>query len=284
MKKLSIAALGVFASLTLAVTGAQATTYTTDPFNGLQPGGSQDNPSNVSAFGQYFASANGGVLSALSFLDSDSTTTGTRLIVRTFDTATMAAGTVDLFNGSGTISGFGDQSFADGNGGYVDFFYRHSFTFPSSGSKQVVLTPGQAYIAYLVDAPGKDTFNGSTTYGITLDDDGNILTDPPTVCYLGGCDEGTPVGVLGNGTYAFGLGKYDTALGGAEVRQTAGGAFIQTANPTPGQSIFFQADFAITIDPLAAAVPEAGTWGMMIAGFGLAGVALRRRRTTVAFA
>jgi choice-of-anchor C domain-containing protein len=31
-----------------------------------------------------------------------------------------------------------------------------------------------------------------------------------------------------------------------------------------------------------AAVPEAGTWAMMIAGFGLAGASLRRRRTAVA--
>jgi hypothetical protein len=31
------------------------------------------------------------------------------------------------------------------------------------------------------------------------------------------------------------------------------------------------------------AVPEASTWVMMIAGFGLMGVALRRRLKTVAF-
>lgn len=35
---------------------------------------------------------------------------------------------------------------------------------------------------------------------------------------------------------------------------------------------------------ISAAVPEPATWGMMIVGFGLMGGALRRRKTTVAFA
>jgi hypothetical protein len=33
-----------------------------------------------------------------------------------------------------------------------------------------------------------------------------------------------------------------------------------------------------------ATVPEASTWAMMIAGFGLMGIALRRRLKTIAFA
>ena len=43
-------------------------------------------------------------------------------------------------------------------------------------------------------------------------------------------------------------------------------------------------DFAIGGSAMATApVPEASTWAMMIAGFGLMGVALRRRLTTIAF-
>jgi hypothetical protein len=42
------------------------------------------------------------------------------------------------------------------------------------------------------------------------------------------------------------------------------------------------ADYAalrtIVVNPLVAAVPEPGTWGMMIFGFGVVGSALRRRR------
>jgi len=52
---------------------------------------------------------------------------------------------------------------------------------------------------------------------------------------------------------------------------------------TPSQSPLF--DFAIdnvTTTAAVAAVPELATWMMMIAGLGLTGVALRRRRETVA--
>jgi hypothetical protein len=44
------------------------------------------------------------------------------------------------------------------------------------------------------------------------------------------------------------------------------------------------ADFAIDRVYTIAAVPEPAAWGMMIGGFGLAGMAVRRRRTTVAYA
>ncbi len=61
---------------------------------------------------------------------------------------------------------------------------------------------------------------------------------------------------------------------------------------TGGASTITRAEFGSTgfdafeIDALAAAVPEPGTWAMMILGFGLAGGALRfrRRKTSVAFA
>jgi hypothetical protein len=41
---------------------------------------------------------------------------------------------------------------------------------------------------------------------------------------------------------------------------------------------------AITVTPNVAAVPEPATWATMMLGFGLAGAAIRRRRTSVAFA
>lgn len=44
-------------------------------------------------------------------------------------------------------------------------------------------------------------------------------------------------------------------------------------------------DVSIVVgDPVVAAVPEASTWALMLVGFGAAGAAMRRRRTSVAFA
>lgn len=44
-------------------------------------------------------------------------------------------------------------------------------------------------------------------------------------------------------------------------------------------------DVSIVVgEPAVAAVPEASTWALMLVGFGAAGVAMRRRRATIAFA
>jgi len=62
------------------------------------------------------------------------------------------------------------------------------------------------------------------------------------------------------------------------------GNAVSFANPgVDADSITGTLNFAIT-DAAAGAVPEPGSWAMMMLGFGAAGGALRRRRTTVAFA
>ncbi len=77
------------------------------------------------------------------------------------------------------------------------------------------------------------------------------FTDDPDVAYAGT--------TYSHAGYLLGPGDY-TVTGIALLSPTGGGgAFIQ----------------------LAGAVPEPATWGLMIAGFGLVGVAARRRRTTV---
>jgi PEP-CTERM motif len=45
---------------------------------------------------------------------------------------------------------------------------------------------------------------------------------------------------------------------------------------------FLSTDNSMEIDSIAAAAPEPATWGMMILGFGVAGAALRRRRSALA--
>ncbi|SIN59492.1 PEP-CTERM protein-sorting domain-containing protein [Parasphingorhabdus marina DSM 22363] len=56
--------------------------------------------------------------------------------------------------------------------------------------------------------------------------------------------------------------------------QTNGGELVFTSPPIPGD-----ARFSASI--VAAAVPEPATWAMMIAGFGMAGASLRRRKNRI---
>lgn len=71
---------------------------------------------------------------------------------------------------------------------------------------------------------------------------------------------------------------------------TYNGTNFASLGLTPGTYVYnfgtgASADsFTVQIGPLAAAVPEPGTWAMMLLGFGGMGVALRRRRQTTAVA
>jgi hypothetical protein len=83
------------------------------------------------------------------------------------------------------------------------------------------------------------------------------------------------------GIVGTGLGK-STGVGGATDDfsltfnpYTGAVANLLYATATPGISGTF-AD-RIVLSPLVSAAPEPATWGMMILGFGLAGVAMRRR-------
>ena len=64
VKHRSLLALDAAAIVTLAVNGAQAQTYV-NAFNGMQPGGSQYSPANVSALVQYYTSFTGGNLNGV---------------------------------------------------------------------------------------------------------------------------------------------------------------------------------------------------------------------------
>jgi hypothetical protein len=55
-----------------------------------------------------------------------------------------------------------------------------------------------------------------------------------------------------------------------------------TYNPTFLVGSFETRTGELSIAPVAAGVPEPGTWALMILGFGVAGVALRRRNTLAA--
>jgi len=59
---------------------------------------------------------------------------------------------------------------------------------------------------------------------------------------------------------------------------------IADSNPALTEDGLAVDDLTITASTAIAAVPEPATWAMMIGGFGLAGAALRRRATRIAFA
>lgn len=62
-----------------------------------------------------------------------------------------------------------------------------------------------------------------------------------------------------------------------EIRNASGDLlFSQTLDARGGPNL--QGPATVTFDRVAAGVPEPGTWAMMLAGFGAAGVGMRRRR------
>lgn len=163
---------------------------------------------------------------------------------------------------------------------------------------------GLAALGYNLAYSGDvDVFDGSD--GLQL----NVAAPPPgtTSNYLaiqsgGSATLTTPVALNRLSVYIgspdsfnsirfIGLNGYDVTLTGAEL---AAGAF--NGNQSVGrrmtynfggdqvtQVIFSSAENSFELDNIAvSAVPEPATWAMMIAGFGMAGAALRRRRVTPA--
>jgi PEP-CTERM motif len=99
-------------------------------------------------------------------------------------------------------------------------------------------------------------------------------------------DVSTPIDDLDDGTN--GLSTFADLGSGVKLGSTLIGpddlVTTVTLDPTALEDIAAAEgqDFAIGGSAMAT-VPEASTWVMMIAGFGLMGVALRRRLTTIAF-
>jgi PEP-CTERM motif len=91
-------------------------------------------------------------------------------------------------------------------------------------------------------------------------------------------------GTNGTSTFAdLGSGeKFGSALvheGDLATTVTLGAAALDDIAAAEGKEFAIGGSAMATVAP----VPEASTWVMMIAGFGLMGVALRRRLTTIAF-
>lgn len=75
-------------------------------------------------------------------------------------------------------------------------------------------------------------------------------------------------------------GVFNLAQGGPHLK------ILWSKNATKDQKVgdLFSQDIPFSHNTVSSAVPEPATWAMMIAGFGLAGAAIRRRRQTYAHA
>ncbi|WP_426165091.1 PEPxxWA-CTERM sorting domain-containing protein [Sandarakinorhabdus sp. DWP1-3-1] len=102
---------------------------------------------------------------------------------------------------------------------------------------------------------------------------------------------GDVVGILGSRgtTNSYGAGNYASAIGGNAVTLARFGMQFPLATVDP-QDLWTEAggsisrvEFSYELGRLAApGVPEPASWALLIAGFGLTGAAMRRRRVAVA--
>jgi len=108
-------------------------------------------------------------------------------------------------------------------------------------------------------------------------------------------------GPVGGDTFGFGLFFQKGAVtwdapeiytfgNGGKLRVTLNnttfnaGDFGEALEPGKRYGSVITANFELLSESVTSAVPEPATWAMMITGFGLAGTAIRRRRTTFAVA
>ncbi|MBS0334489.1 MAG: PEPxxWA-CTERM sorting domain-containing protein [Proteobacteria bacterium] len=101
--------------------------------------------------------------------------------------------------------------------------------------------------------------------GVEQDLSGPISWTAPT---------GAPIDLGVNGSAIWG-----NAVGGPMDGISTSAHWIWSATDPSGEAFF-----SATIAPIGGAVPEPSEWALMIMGFGLAGAALRRRRSVAAAA
>ncbi|MEW5685655.1 MAG: PEPxxWA-CTERM sorting domain-containing protein [Pseudomonadota bacterium] len=197
-----------------------------------------------------------------------------------------------------TISGLYNTGVDDagvalaGGNGVVDTHYLIASNAPGYFNKPAVTYYNGAYLAddadsrwVSLDADGvpDSAPNGSTTsYGFLFDLTGFDLS---TVVISGGFAADNAAGISLNGFEINLVANGYTAL--TPFLLTTG--FREGINTLEFTVLDFGAPTALRVDNLvgrgellsSGAIPEPGTWALMIAGFGLAGCALRRRSRTV---
>ena len=178
--------------------------------------------------------------------------------------------------GNGTANGLPASSPLGGNYLGAD----GAFTTGAIYQQLSGLTPGKKYnVTFAYAGAQQAGFSGATTEGWVVDLSPNILQDGdrrnntlPSTAQITGGDIG---GNLHNADHGFTGWQTQTFTFTA---QTANDFLSFLAIGTPDGV----PPFALLDGVTAAAVPEPATWGLMVAGLGLVGVAARRRMTVVA--
>ncbi|MGZ3272314.1 MAG: PEPxxWA-CTERM sorting domain-containing protein [Caulobacteraceae bacterium] len=174
----------------------------------------------------------------------------------------------DAANSSITVSGNGDRT-----------------CFPSSGCALTanLLTP---FSNLTIDEGASQTFNfASLNIGSGWGFDSAVQVDA-TLAFV--TPDAGPASSTGDGSYFHLQGIFGPSLSGGAltwndpVQQFTtpdGSKFTVTFNDIKGLEVGSNAlaTVNIAVDSVAAAVPEPGTWGLLIVGVGMMGVALRRR-------
>jgi len=140
--------------------------------------------------------------------------------------------------------------------------------YPSVAYVATGANDGAGVTGYAGLTGGAASFGPSSTYSVATSGTGRSFA-------INGSGFGTP--------YVFVPTNYvsGTSLGGTS---TFAGQTLASLGLTSGSYVFRSANDTVTVN-IGAAVPETATWGMMIAGFGMMGAALRtRRRSAVSFA
>lgn len=86
------------------------------------------------------------------------------------------------------------------------------------------------------------------------------------------------VGLIGD-TFTYSVGDASASFTSADPVASIGTVILQGYNSGTNYSITWD-----NLNATSSAVPESATWMMLIGGFGMVGGAMRRRRTSVAFA
>lgn len=121
----------------------------------------------------------------------------------------------------------------------------------------------------------------SQTSGLTLDSYSLSLSSPFAFTYAPGSSQRMTLGGTANGVFGIFVNNDDftldfTGAGGA-TPQVSIFQFATSGTPGNGYRSFTN---TLTLTDLVTPVPEPASWALMIAGFGLAGAAMRRRKSS----